>query len=207
MTGVRGGTLTQKQFNSYPTTRPCRGEVLCAMNGKWIAVVLAASCTFGGCKKTPTASDSKAASPPVVVMPTESSPTDIPTAITRLIAAYEWEPNAERAAAMWSGLERLDEKLRELRTLVAREAGGRRAEAEIERIELQRLRDSAAARITRTQNRLKTTRSAVDSLTAAIDGEGIRAAAAAIGQRGGAEGRFRPWNLAPRFERRQMQMP
>jgi acyl-CoA reductase-like NAD-dependent aldehyde dehydrogenase len=177
------------------------------MNGKWIATVLAVSCSLGGCKKTPTASNPSAVAPPIVLASKDSSATDIPTIITRLVAAYEWEPNAERAAAMWSGLERLDEKLRELRSTVAREAGGRRAEAEIERIELQRLRESTMARITSTQNRLKTTRSSNDTLTASIDGEGIRAAAAAIGQRMQREGRFRPWELAPHFSGRQVPMP
>lgn len=151
------------------------------MLGKWsvIALTLAAAAIVG-CRKTPTAEQRSALATPIALVPKVKQLAER-VVLSRAVAAYEWEPTGERAVEVWTAFAAVDEKLAELRRLVAQRSGGARAEAEIERIELQRTREEEMARFAKAQARIEYARAAFNNLAASIDRrEGVRAAAGMI---------------------------
>ncbi len=147
-----------------------------------IALFLAAA-AIAGCRKVPTAEHPPATPPPNVIVRTADLQGE-DTQLERVLAAYEWEPTGERAVDVWNAFASVDTRLAALKVEVAQRVGGPRAEAEIERIELQRVRDTQMERFVRTQERVKQARVAFNNLAASINRrEGIRAAASMV-QRG-----------------------
>jgi hypothetical protein len=110
--------------------------------------------------------------------------------LNRALAAYEWEPTPDRAAAVWEALAEVDGRIGELKGVVSRNSGGVRAEAEIERIELERLREEQLVRFAGVQARLRTARAAFDALASSTDTDGIRAAASMVIRGSSSEDRF-----------------
>jgi hypothetical protein len=73
--------------------------------------------------------------------------------VTAAIEAYRKGPNEDRTLAVWEAFEDLDAKIAKLRHTVATTIGGQRAEAEVDRIELQLHRDAEMARFQGFQER------------------------------------------------------
>ncbi len=80
------------------------------------------------------------------------------------LAAYERAPTAEGSEAVWEALAGIERRIETLRAESARCAGSSRAEAEIERMELQRLCDEGTARCRATRNNLHRTLEALAAL-------------------------------------------
>jgi len=104
-----------------------------------------------------------------------------PSTLESLIAQYEHEPTPEAAAAVWSAFSSIGDKIAALKERVAVTTGGVRAEAEIERIQLEHSYDQQLARFAAVHARLQAAHEAFDALTAATDAaSGIRAATTAL---------------------------
>jgi acyl-CoA reductase-like NAD-dependent aldehyde dehydrogenase len=179
------------------------------MYGKWLVFLLAVSAaTAASCKKVPTAAIRKATPPPVVVWESKPGLTgEEELMLKRAVAAYEWEPTRERAAAVWDAFTQTDARLKELRLIVTSRAGGPRAEAELQRIELQRERDRQMARFAGVQIRMRTATEAFDALASSADPEGIRVATSIVARGLSAETRFRWGGLPTGFAALQAQIP
>jgi hypothetical protein len=118
--------------------------------------------------------------PATVAAPTENrngEPSDLITALD----GYEREPTLEHAAVVWEQFTAVDSQLKSLKELVSHYAGGARAEAEINRLELQRLRDEQMSRFAGVQRRLNSALAAFNALSSSVRaGEGIQDAAASL---------------------------
>ena len=104
-----------------------------------------------------------------------------PSTLDTLIAQYEHEPTPEAAAAVWSAFSSIGDKIAALKERVSATTGGVRAEAEVERIQLEHSYDQQLARFAAVHARLQAAHDAFDALTAATDAaSGIRAATTAL---------------------------
>lgn len=161
------------------------------MYGKWLVIVPAVfTAAFVSCKEVPTASARKATPPRVVLSPPAPRLVQDEAMLTSVVVAYEAEPTSDRAAAVWEAFSEIDTRLAELKLIVSSRAGGTRAEAEVQRIELQRARDREMTRFAMTQARLKTAHAAFDALAASFDRNGIRAAASVVARGMSADARI-----------------
>lgn len=153
------------------------------MLGKWSVILLSlTAATIIGCRKVPTAERGTATPPPNVVLPSSEQRWN-EALLKRVLAAYEWEPTGERAVDVWTAFAAIDSQLAKLKEEVSRKAGGARAEAEIQRIELQRVRNEQMERFAKAQARIRYAQVAFNNLAASINQrEGIRAAASMITQ-------------------------
>ncbi|MHA3770079.1 hypothetical protein ACXR0O_00915 [Verrucomicrobiota bacterium sgz303538] len=128
------------------------------------------------------------------------------TPLSHAVTVYESEPTGEKAAEVWTAFARVDAKLVELKRLVAHRVGGRKAEAEIERIELQRLRDEQMTRFAKAQVRMVNALAALDVLAEARNsGDGVRAAASVIARGLGTE--RSAWTRELRALQGRLEMP
>jgi hypothetical protein len=108
-------------------------------------------------------------------------PPSVPASLEMLVSRYEREPTPEAAAAVWASFSSAGEKIAHLKERVAHTAGGARAEAELERIELEHTCDAQFARFAAVHARLQAAHEALDALAAATDpSSGIRAATSAL---------------------------
>ncbi len=118
--------------------------------------------------------------PAAVIAPTldqKGSPLNLVVALD----GYERQPNADRAVMVWEEFSAVDAQLKSLKELVTRCAGGARAEAEIDRLELQRLRDEQMSRFGRLQRRFNSALAAFNALSNSVsNGEGIQDAASRL---------------------------
>ena len=98
-----------------------------------------------------------------------------------VVAQYEREPTTEAAAAVWTSFAATADKIAKLKQRVAATVGGVRAEAEVERIELEQKYDEQLARFASVHARIQAAREALDALATASDpSTGIRAAMGAL---------------------------
>jgi hypothetical protein len=110
------------------------------------------------------------------IVPASKSPT-----LESLVSQYEREPTPEAAAAVWASFSEAGDKVAKLKQRVAQTVGGVRAEAELERIELEHAYDAQLARFAAVHARLQAAHKALDALAAAADASsGIRAATTAL---------------------------
>ncbi|HEY2341560.1 MAG TPA: hypothetical protein VGH90_00960 [Chthoniobacteraceae bacterium] len=85
--------------------------------------------------------------------------------LVRTLEQYERRPTPELIAAAWEAFARIDSQLSALKRQVAESLGGARAEAEIDRIELQRWRDAQMERFSGAQRKIVSVMSALNSLS------------------------------------------
>jgi len=101
--------------------------------------------------------------------------------VGKAVDAYLREPTDDCAALVWESFGNLDVRILSLKEQAARTVGGLRAEAEVERIELERLRDEQMPRFLSARARWKSAQAAFDALSASIDGrDGVENAAAIL---------------------------
>jgi hypothetical protein len=88
--------------------------------------------------------------------------------LLRTLDGYERKPTAEVASAARDAFARIDSQLAALKRQAAESLGGARAEAEIDRLELQRWRDAQMERFSGAQERINTALMAFDAISKSI---------------------------------------
>lgn len=116
---------------------------------KFLSVTAAAALACGAWKCVPRSgacANRRPAQPAWLVF--EVPPvTDTATQLQQALAVFESDPTEQGIAVVHESLKQAERALAHLALRVAQTSGGARAEAEIERIELQRLRDATMARL------------------------------------------------------------
>lgn len=106
---------------------------------------------------------------------------DDPRALIQAVDAYLRQPTGDRLSRAWECFLVTDSRLAELKRKVAVTVGGARAEAELDRLDLQTLRDREMERFTGAQRRFQGALAACDALSDSIEsGEGLQKAAAIL---------------------------
>lgn len=101
--------------------------------------------------------------------------------LRKAVDSYLREPTTERLSNAWERFSSVDSRLADLKRQVAATAGGVRAEAEVDRLNLQMLRDRELARFSAARNRFQGALFAFDALSNSIEsGEGLQKAAAIL---------------------------
>ncbi len=116
-----------------------------------------------------------------IVTDPESLPEGEAELLRKAVDGYVREPTTERLSSAWERFSSVDTRLADLKRQVAATAGGARAEAELDRLNLQMLRDRQMERFAAARNRFQDALFAFDAFSNSIgSGEGLQKAAAIL---------------------------